>query len=309
MTTTPTTPTATHPGATIPGVTHHRVEVDGTQLHYVSAGTAGSPILLVHGFPETWWTFHKLIPLLAKTHQVYAIDLPGFGDSSNADGTYTSTAAAETLHALIAELSLGPVHVTGQDISGSTLFRLASAHPDDVLSFTAIETGIPGFGWEALADLAHGGAWQIGVLAAPGIPEMLLAGREREFIGGFAFPAMTAVSDAITDADIDEFVRTYSRPDGFRGASGLYRSLLSEGSELAARAETSPMTAPVLTVGAGGRGFTQASLSRAVAGPVEAVLLDGVGHYAALEAPERLADALLAFVARVDRSLTDAASR
>ncbi len=292
--------TTTPVGATIPGATHHRTRVNGTELHYVSAGTAGSPILLVHGFPETWWTFHKVIPLLAGTHRVFAVDLPGLGDSSNPDEDYTSTTAAETLHALITELKVGPVHVTAQDISGSTVFRLASVCPDDVLSFAAIETGIPGFGWEALADVAHGGAWQIGVLAAPGIPEMLLTGREREFFGGFAFPAMTAVKDAITDADIDEFVRAYSRPDGFRGASGLYRSLLSEGSELVALAETSPLTAPVLTVGAGGGGFTHASVSRAVAGPVEAVLLDGVGHYAALEAPERLAEALLAFIDGID---------
>ncbi|HEU0205896.1 MAG TPA: alpha/beta fold hydrolase [Pseudolysinimonas sp.] len=222
MTSTPptTTPaTVTPPGATIPGATHHLAQINGTQLHFITAGTTGSPIVLVHGFPETWWTFHKLIPLLAETHRVYALDLPGFGDSSIPDrafdGARGSITAAETLHALIAELKLGPAHVTGQDISGSTVFRLACAHPDDVLSFTAIETGIPGFGWEALADVAHGGAWQIGVLAAPGIPEMLLAGREREFIGGFAFPAMTRVTGAIMDADIDEFVRAYSRPDGF----------------------------------------------------------------------------------------------
>lgn len=51
--------------ATISEVTHHRVALNGTNLHYVSAGTTGSPILLVHGWPETWWTFHKVIPALA----------------------------------------------------------------------------------------------------------------------------------------------------------------------------------------------------------------------------------------------------
>ena len=57
--------TVTPPGATIPGVTHHLADVNGTDLHYVSAGDSGSPILLVHGWPETWWAFRKLIPLLA----------------------------------------------------------------------------------------------------------------------------------------------------------------------------------------------------------------------------------------------------
>ncbi|OYV64402.1 MAG: hypothetical protein B7X07_06505, partial [Actinobacteria bacterium 21-64-8] len=54
-------------------------QVNGATIHYVSAGSVGSPILLVHGFPETWWTFHKLIPLLAVSHRVFAVDLRGFG--------------------------------------------------------------------------------------------------------------------------------------------------------------------------------------------------------------------------------------
>jgi len=293
-------PTMTPPGATIPDVTHHLARVNGTELHYVSAGTSGSPILLVHGFPETWWTFHKVIPLLAETHRVVAIDLPGLGDSSNAAGDYGTEAAAETLHALVAELDLGPVHITAQDFSGSTVFRLASTHPDDILSFTAIETSLPGFGWEALADVTHGGAWHIGLLAAPGIAEMLLTGRERDLIGGISFPAMTVVQGSITAADIDEFVRAYSRPHGFRGAEGLYRSMLAEGAELQALADSSPLTVPVLTVGARGGSFTETSISRAAKGTLQSVLLDGVGHYPALEAPDRFSSALLEFVEGID---------
>ena len=62
---------------TIQGVTHHTVAVNGTELHFVSAGTIGSPVLLVHGFPESWWAFRKLIPLLAESHRVFAVDLRG----------------------------------------------------------------------------------------------------------------------------------------------------------------------------------------------------------------------------------------
>lgn len=55
-------------GATIPGVIHHLVEFGGGRLHYVSAGNSGAPILLVHGFPETWWAFRELIPLMSVQH-------------------------------------------------------------------------------------------------------------------------------------------------------------------------------------------------------------------------------------------------
>jgi pimeloyl-ACP methyl ester carboxylesterase len=282
------------------GITHHTAEVSGTELHYVSAGTTGSPVLLVHGFPESWWAFRRLIPLLAGRHRVFAVDLRGFGDSRVSEDDYDSAAAAEDLHQLIAHLGAGPVHLAGQDISGGTVFRLAATRPGDIRSFTAIEMGLAGFGLEGFADVTHGGSWHIGVLAAPGIAEMLFTGRERELLGTWAFPSMTAVAGSITAEDIDEFARTYARPGGWRGAAGLYRSMLAEGEEIRSLASSRPLTMPVLAVGAGGGPFTAATVKQVTAGPVESVQLDGVGHYAALEAPEALAGAVLGFLDRVD---------
>jgi pimeloyl-ACP methyl ester carboxylesterase len=289
-----------YPSPAVAGVAHHTAAVNGTELHYVSAGTTGSPVLLVHGFPESWWAFHKLLPLLAETHRVFAVDLRGFGDSSNAEGDNSSTTSAEDLHQLIAHLDVGPVHLTGQDISGGTVFRLAATYPEDVLSFTAIEMGLAGFGLESLADVTHGGSWHIGVLAAPGIANMLLAGRERQFLGDWAFPAMTAVQGSITDQDVAEFVRVYARPNGWHGAAGLYTSMLAEGDDLKALAASNPLTVPVLAVGAFGGPFTEMTLTQVAANPVKSVQIDGVGHYVALEAPEALAKAILEFVDGVD---------
>src|SRR5919109_4022795 len=95
----------------IQDATHHTVAVNGTELHYVSAGSSGSPVLLVHGFPESWWAFHKLIPLLAESHRVFAVDLRGFGDSAPADDDHDSTIAADDLHLFIGRLEVGPVHI------------------------------------------------------------------------------------------------------------------------------------------------------------------------------------------------------
>jgi pimeloyl-ACP methyl ester carboxylesterase len=113
---------------------------------------------------------------------------------------------------------------------------------------------------------------------------------------------MSATPGAITETDVDEFVRTYSRPDGFRGASGLYRSMLREGADIAALAASHPLTVPALAVGAGGGDFTTATLSHAVPGEVRSVTLEGIGHYAAMEAPNELATALLDFFRSVDAS-------
>ena len=287
-----------HLAATIPGVDHHLVRLNGTELHYVAAGTAGSAVLLVHGFPETWWVFRKLIPLLSEHHRVFAVDLRGFGDSATATQDHDSAVSAEDLSDLIAWLDVGPVHLTGQDISGPTTFRVAATHPELVRSYTGIETGLPGFGAEMLADVTHGGAWHIGVLVAPGIPEMLLTGRERAFLADYAIPSLAAILDAFTDTDIDELVRSYARPDAFLGAAGLYRSLLSEGEELRKLARRK-LDIPVLAVAGRSRDFTPATL-RQVATNVTAVRIEGIGHYVAMEAPDQLAAALRSFYTDID---------
>ena len=293
--------TVTPVGATIPGVTHHRADVNGARLHYVSAGTTGTPILLVHGWPETWWAFHKLIPMLAATHRVIAVDLRGFGDSSNDEGDYDAATSAEDLHRLVEHLDVGPVHLLCQDISGGLGFRFAATHPDDVLSFIAVETTLAGFGLEALADVNHGGSWHVGFLGTPGVPGMLLAGHERTLIADWAYPLMTAVKDAVSDDDIDEITRTYARPNGWRGTEGLYRSVFTDGDDTRALAQARPLAVPVLTVDAFSAPFTEQTFRQVTAGDVTAVRLEGVGHLVAQEAPEALSAAVLEFAERVDQ--------
>jgi pimeloyl-ACP methyl ester carboxylesterase len=293
-------PTVTPAGATIPGVTHHQADVNGTRLHYVSAGTTGSPILLVHGWPETWWAFHKLIPLLAETHRVFAVDLRGFGDSSTADDDHDVETLAEDLHHLVGRLGAGPVHVLCQDISGGPGVHFAATHPDEVLSLTAVETTLAGYGLESLADVNHGGSWHVGFLGAPGIAEMLLPGHERRLLADWAYPMMTATKDAVTDADLDEFTRSYARPGGWRGTAGLYRSAFFAGpGRTKALIEAHPLTVPVLTVDAAAAPFTERTFRQVAAGEVTSVRFEGVGHLVAQEAPEALAAAVLEFVARV----------
>lgn len=97
-----------------------------------------------------------------------------------------------------------------------------------------------------------------------------------------------------------ELVRTYSRDGGWRGAAALYRSMLKEGTDIKALAQSPGLTIPVLAVGAGGGAFTVDTMSKAAGRQVHSVQFDGVGHYVAMEAPDKLASALLEFVAGVD---------
>ena len=212
---------------------------------------------------------------------------------------YTSAFAAESLRQLIEDLDLGPVHLTGQDIGGISTFRLAAGHPELIRSYAAIETGLPGFGLEMLADVTHGGTWHIGVLAAPGIPEMLLTGRERDFLAGYAYPAMSATEGAISEQDIDEFTRAYRAPgrlprrhrplplhaQGGRGDSS--RSSPSSSSDARPRRRRGHRTVHLRHHGPSRWHVSQATL-------------DGIGHLAAIDDPEALAQTLLGFYRRLD---------
>lgn len=131
------------------------------------------------------------------------------------------------------------------------------------------------------------------MLAAPGIPAMLLRGRERAFLGEYLFPSL---GGPIAGADLDVFVAAYAGPNGFDGAAGLYRSALTEGDELRALAAARRLGMPVLAVGGLTGPFTEQAM-RAVADDVTAVTIDGGGHYLALQAPDRVAAALRAFLA------------
>lgn len=290
----------TSPGATIADVTHHLADVNGTRLHYVSAGETGSPILLVHGWPESWWAFRTLIPLLAATHRVYAVDLRGFGDSATADEAWEVQVVAEDLHHLVDHLGVGAVHLLSQDISGGVGFRFAATHPDDVVSFTAIESTLSGFGLEMLADVNASGSWHVGFLGAPGIPSLLLPGRERALLADWAYPMMNGTEGAITEADLEEFIRTYSRENGWRGTESLYRAIFTDKGATAQLAREHPIAVPVLAIDAVNAPVTANSFQAVSAGPVEAVHIDGVGHLVAQEAPDRLATAMLEFIAGVD---------
>jgi pimeloyl-ACP methyl ester carboxylesterase len=279
--------------ATVTGVRHETAAVNGTRLHYVTAGNEGAPVLLVHGFPETWWAFRTLIPLLAARHRVYAVDLRGFGDSDVADENYSSAIAAEDLHALIEHLSVGSMHVVGQDLSGGVVFRLASTHAEDVISLTAIESGLAGFGAERLADVTHGGVWYIGALAAPGVAGLLFENEARAFIGEYLYPLYRVSTTAVGPEDMAEFARTFGRPGGFSGAAALYRGMLTEGDELRTLAQNLPLRMSVTAIGSRGGGFTHAAFSSVTTQEVTAIQLDGVGHYVAQEAPQQLADILI----------------
>lgn len=106
--------------------------VNGVKIHYVAAGH-GSVVVLLHGYPETWYDWREIIPKLAEKYTVMAPDMRGLGDSTRPeDGDYTKKAVAEDIYQLVVRLGYKKVDLVGQDMGGPVAIAYAAAHPDGV---------------------------------------------------------------------------------------------------------------------------------------------------------------------------------
>src|SRR3954452_11587548 len=97
------------------GFTHAYEDVNWVRLHYVVAGT-GDPVVLLHGWPQTWYEWHRVIPELAQRHAVIAPDLRGLGESSVPKSGYDCRTVAEDVHLLCRKLGYERIAVVGHDL-------------------------------------------------------------------------------------------------------------------------------------------------------------------------------------------------
>src|SRR6478735_4399645 len=124
--------------------THNTVSVNGIKLHYVIGGH-GDPVVLLHGWPETWYAWHLMMPSLAKNYTVIAPDLRGLGDSSKPLTGYDGKTVAEDIHQLVTHLGFKTIFLVGHDIGTQVAYSYAAAHPTEVKRLAVMELTIPGF--------------------------------------------------------------------------------------------------------------------------------------------------------------------
>jgi hypothetical protein len=123
---------------------HHIAPVNGNQIHYVIGGQ-GDPVVLLHGWPETWYSWHHVMPALAPNYTVIAPDLPGLGDSSKPATGYDGKTVADVIHQLVTQLGFKTIFLVGHDIGTQVAYSYASVYPTEVRKLVVMELTIPGF--------------------------------------------------------------------------------------------------------------------------------------------------------------------
>jgi len=278
------------PAAPPPGFASDRRAVGDAQLHYVIGGS-GPPVVLLHGFPNTWYAWREVMPRLAERYTVLAVDLRGLGDSEPGTRPNDTPTDAGDLHGLVTELGLGPVLLAGQDWGGSAAFAFAAAHPGQVRRLAVVEA-MPAGPWTDPGS--GGGPWFVGFHQIPDLPERMVAGRERAYLDWF-YRAYSATRGVPAPAAVDEYVRSYTRPGVMASAFARYRGVGGQ-IEHNTRHLAQPLGLPVLAVG-GERifGAAVAENLRHGASDVRQEVLAGCGHYVSEERPGELAGLLLGF--------------
>jgi pimeloyl-ACP methyl ester carboxylesterase len=266
-------------------------DVNGTSIHYVRGGR-GPTVVLLHGFPEDWYSWRRIMPRLARQFTVIAVDLRGVGGSAPSRDGYAAVDLARDVQQLLETLELGPAHVVGHDVGGCVAYAFAREFPDHTSTVSVMEVPIPGI--KPLPDVeVDAPLWHVPFHMTPHLPEALVAGRQAVYFRYF-FDTFTADTTVISEADLAHYAAAYRAPDHLRSAFAFYRAMPAN--EIYNAAHTEPVDVPLLLVGGEhlfGPLFPQmAEALRANYGwsDVRVRVINGAKHYLVEERPEEIAE-------------------
>lgn len=277
---------------------HHYARAKGVRLHYVIGGAADGPlVVLLHGWPQTWYTWRNVMPALAKRgYRVVAVDYRGAGDSEKPQGGYDKTTMAADIHALVQQLGATRVNLVGRDIGVMIAYAYAAQWPDEVGTLTMLDVPIPATqAWDEAKHKPDPELWHFAFFQQRDIPELLMTGHEFAFIRDFIHDREFR---PIADQDVRVYADAYAAPGGLRAGFELYRAFPADERRFASFQKTKlPM--PVLALaGDKSNGMVELTMARGLATNVIGGTAPDTGHWLPDENPEFLSQQLIDFLGK-----------
>lgn len=281
------------------GFEHHFETVAGLRLHFVAGGRAdGAPLVLLAGYPETWYAWRRIMPILGKHFRVFALDLPGQGDSDKPLEGYDTATQAGRVHDWLLRLGIGRHGLVAHDVGAWVAFPYACRFGAELQGLVLMDAGIPGVTLPENLPIAPERAWRtwhFAFHAIADLPEALIAGRERVYLDWF-LRRKAADPFSFGDADLDEYERAFTLPGALRAGLACYRAAAVSAAQNRLLREGAKLSMPVLALSA-----DQGSIPD-MAGPLRPFVEDvrgeclaDCGHFLPEEQPQTVAAHLVRF--------------
>jgi pimeloyl-ACP methyl ester carboxylesterase len=285
----------TRPLPSAPGLEHRFVDTERMRFHVAQAGS-GPPVLLLHTWPQHWWAWRKVVPLLAADHRVICPDLRGAGWSDAPSGGYRTDQLVEDVLALLDALGLPRVLVVGHDVGGRIAFPLSLRSPERVSALVTLNAMHPYWRARSLARQAWRFWW------TPLVETTLL----RRWVLR-RIPAVTRMvfrlghaRGVLSPAEVAEYVASVREPARARAGERLmhefaYHEIVPT---LLGRNRSRRLTVPTLMLH-GTRDVARTARSlrgyESYADDLRIETIHGAGHWLPEECPEIVADTVRAF--------------
>ena len=276
---------------------HHRIAARGISLHAIEAGS-GPLLVLLSGWPQTWYSWRKVMPQLARHFRVVAVDLPGLGDSDFPKDGYDTGSIALHLDAVLDAFGARDGILVTHDIGAWIGYAYAARRPERVRRLVLIDAAIPGLAPADVFRFAPETAprvWHFYFNAVPELAETLIIGREREFLTWLFRTKSVDWTTAFAPDALDVYVKAYAGPGRWSGGTGYYRAIFDSIAQNKASAARL-LKMPVLAIGgSAGLGAAMDAAARQAAENVHSAVIERCGHYVPEERPEELLGVVLPF--------------
>ena len=279
----------------LPNFSNHYAEVNGTQLHYVSGGK-GEPLILIPGYPETWWAYHKVMPILAAEYHVIVVEMRGMGSSGKPTSGYEKKNMAKDIHELVKIEGFGKVNIGGHDIGAHVAFSFAANYPEMTSKLIVLDTPHPDAGMYHLPMLPIPGAnyiypWWLAFNQVKVLPEQLLEGR-MEIVIEWLFKNLLKDTKSINDFDKAIYASAYNSQEAIRASNAWYQTFPQD---IEDSKTYSRLTMPVIGIGGSGYEMLAMSLPNTTT-ELQLKKVEDSGHFILLEQPNVTTGFILEFL-------------
>ncbi len=281
---------------------HEYGDVNGIRIHYVAEGD-GPLLLLLHGFPQFWWAWRKIIPQLSNNFKVVVPDLRGYGGTDKPQNVsdYKLSTMADDVVGLIKHLGYSQAFIAGHDWGGAIGWELALTHPKIVEKLVTINAPHPAKFAKAIRSnyKQMGRSWYMFFAQIPKLPEYLIGLRTDKFLKGI-FRGQAVNKEVFPNDVLQRYTDEYNKPGVIPASMNYYRAAFRNANSPSSKL---PISVPTLIIW----GEQDTALSKELtfdmdkffSAPFKIEYLPDSSHWVLDDKPDKVAELLNNFFSKI----------